>query len=184
MPIHERRQHFRVEDKLSFNYKIIKNGDIYTDQSIARELLGAQSYYLETTQYFNSIDTELMELTKTIGLQEPALAHYMNLMNAKIDHVMRHLLLNNNRHLYQVNISLGGMSFQTKNRIKEETRMKLMMYIRPKMFPLFVDAVVVYSQFHDEDYYRTAVQFENLTPDDEYLLSQHITLAQRTTTDD
>ena len=46
------------------------------------------------------------------------------------------------------------------------------------MIPVVLDAVVVYSQYHSETQYRTAVQFEDLNAEQEQLLSQHIMLAQ------
>lgn len=179
MPVHERRQHFRIDDQVYFDYKLIKPGEYCSDKSITEELLGQSGKrYLETTQYFQSLDYELSELTQSIALREPALAHYLNLVNAKIDHLARHLLIGEKIHLRKVNISLGGMAFKTKERIKEKTHMKIVIYTKPKMLPIVVDAVVVYSQFQNENQYRTAVQFEELNSEQEQLLSQHIMLAQ------
>ncbi|CEK10101.1 PilZ domain-containing protein [Legionella hackeliae] len=179
MPVHERRQHFRIEDQIYFDYKLIETEEFCSDKSLTEDLLGQSGKkYLETTQYFQSLDYELSELTQSLALKEPALAHYLNLLNAKIDHLARNLLIGDKIHLRKVNISLGGMSFKTKERIKEKTHMKIVIYTKPKMLPIVVDAVVVYSQFHNENQYRTAVQFEELSPDQEQLLSQHIILAQ------
>lgn len=179
MPVHERRQHFRIEDQVYFDYKIITSGELCSDKSITEDLLGQNGKrYLETTQYFQSLDYELAELTQSLALQEPALAHYLNLVNAKIDYLARHLLIGDKIHLRKVNISLGGMSFKTKDRVKERTHMKVVIYTKPKMIPIVLDAVVVYSQFHSETQYRTAVQFEDLNAEQEQLLSQHIMLAQ------
>jgi hypothetical protein len=179
MPVHERRQHLRIEDQVYFDYKIIKHEEVFSDKALIDDLLGQNGKkYLETTQYFQSLDYELAELTQTLALHEPALAHYLNLLNAKIDHLARHLMIDDKINLRRVNISLGGMAFKTKDRIKEKSHLKLVIYTKPKMLPIVVDAVVVYSQFHNENQYRTAVQFETLTPEQEQLLSQHIMLAQ------
>lgn len=179
MPVHERRQHFRIDDQLYFDYKILEAGSICSDKSIAEELLGQNGQrYLETTQYFQSLDYELSELTQSIALKEPTIAHYLNLLNAKIDHLAHHLLVGEKIHLRKVNISLGGMAFKTKERIKEKTRVKIVIYTKPKMIPIILDTIVVYSQYFNENSYRTAVQFEQLTSEQEQLLSQHIMLAQ------
>lgn len=179
MPIHERRQHFRIEDHVYFDYKLIENTEYYSEKNLIDELLGQNGKkYLETTQYFQDIDYELSTLTQTIALREPSLAHYLNLINAKIDHLARQLLIGDKIHLHKVNISLGGMAFKTKNRIKDKTRVKLIFYTKPKMVPILLDAVVIYSQFHNENAYRTAVQFDPLDKEQEALLSQHIMLMQ------
>lgn len=179
MPVHERRQHFRIEDQVYFDYKVIPSGEICSDKAITEDLLGQNGRrYLETTQYFQSLDYELSELTQSLALQEPALAHYLNLVNAKIDYLARHLLIGDKINLRKVNISLGGMAFKTNERLKEKTRIKIIIYTKPKMLPIVVDAFVMYSQFHNENQYRTAVQFEDLDAEQEQLLSQHIILAQ------
>ncbi|MBA2657127.1 MAG: PilZ domain-containing protein [Tatlockia sp.] len=181
MPVHERREHFRIEDQIYFDYKLIEAGSIFTDKQITQELLGKSGKnYLETSQYFQSLDQELAEMTQVMALKEPALAHYLNLINAKIEYLARHLLIGEKIQLRRVNISLGGMAFKTKERIIEKTRVKLIIYTKPKMLPIVVNAVVIYSQYHNENSYHTAVRFEELDREQEQLLSQHIMIAQQT----
>ncbi|MBA2651263.1 MAG: PilZ domain-containing protein [Tatlockia sp.] len=180
MPVHERRQHFRIEDQIYFDYKFIEPGTMYTDKQITKELLDhTGKRYLETSEYFQSLDYELAEMTQALALKEPALAHYLNLINAKIEYLARHLLIGEKIQLRKVNISLGGMAFKTKERVKDKTRAKIVIYTKPKMLPIVVNAVVIYSQYHNEGQYHTAVQFEELDKEQEQLLSQHIMIAQQ-----
>lgn len=179
MPVHERRQHFRIDDQVYFDYRIIKPGEFCSDMSITNQLLGESGQkYMEAAQYFQNIDYELAELTQAIGMKEPALAHYLNLLNAKIDYLSRHMLIAGKIQMRKVNISLGGMAFKTTELIKEKSNIKIVIYTKPKMVPIIIDAVVVYSQFQSEKNYRTSVSFNSLTADQEQLLSQHILLAQ------
>lgn len=179
MPVHERRQHFRVDDHIYFDYRIIEPGEVYSDAAITHQLLGENGQkYMETAQYFQSIDYELSELTQTIGIKEPALAHYLNLLNAKIDYLTRHTMMTGKIQLRKVNISLGGMAFKTTELMKEKTIMKVVIYTKPRMIPIIFDAQVVYSQYQSEKHYHTAISFNALTNDQEQLLSQHILQAQ------
>ena len=179
MPVHERRQHFRIDDQIYFDYHIVNTDNLLSDNAMTKELLGKNGQrYLEMTQYFKSLDNELKEISKNLSLKEPSLVHSINLMNAKIDYLTRYLLIGERVKLNSVNISLGGMAFQSKERIKEKSHMKLVIYTKPKMMPTILDAVVVYSQYQQEGQYRTAVQFEPLNEEQEQLLSQHIMLAQ------
>jgi hypothetical protein len=179
MPVNERRQHFRIEDHVYFEYKILQPGNCYSDTLITNDLLGEGGQkYLETVQYFQTLDYELAELTQSLALKEPAIAHYLNLINAKIDYLVRHLTIGDKAQLRKVNISLGGMSFNTNERIKEKTYLKLVIYTKPKMMPIIVNAIVVYSQYLNPNSHRTAINFEGLTAEQEQLLSQHIMLAQ------
>lgn len=179
MPVHERRQHFRIDDHIYFDYRIIAPGEFCSDLSISNQLLGENGQkYMEATQYFQNIDYELAELTQVLAVKEPAMTHYLNLLNAKIDYLSRHILMSGTLQLRKVNISLGGMAFRTAELIKEKTNLKIVIYTKPKMVPIIVDAIVVYSQFQNESNYRTAVTFTQLTPEQEQLLSQHILQAQ------
>ncbi|HHT0593619.1 TPA: PilZ domain-containing protein [Legionella anisa] len=179
MPIHERRQHFRVEDHIYFNYRIMEPGELCPDRAVVDQLLGKNGQrYLEAAHYFQEIDYELAELTQAIALKEPTIAHYLNLLNAKIDYLSRQMLMTNTIQLRKVNISLGGMAFKTPDLIKEKSLIKLVIYTKPKMIPIIVEGTVVYSQYQTEHNYRTAVQFNGLTNEQEQILSQHILLAQ------
>jgi hypothetical protein len=180
MPVHERRQHFRIEDQIYFDYLTIEPGTLFSDKQMTDELLGhSGKRYLETNEYFQNLDYELAELTQVLSQKDPALAHYLNLINAKIEYLARHILIGEKIRLRKVNISLGGMAFKTKERIKEKTLMKLVIYTKPKMLPVVLNAIVVYSQYHNETSYHTAVQFEEFSKEQEQLLSQHIILSQK-----
>jgi hypothetical protein len=179
MPVHERRQHFRIDDRIYFDYRILSPGEFCSDMAITNQLLGESGKkFMEAAQYFQNIDNELANLTTEIARGEPGLAHYLNLLNSKIDYLSRQVLMTGNVELRKVNISLGGMAFKTPEQVKENSHVKIVLYTKPKMTPIVVDARVVYSQFQGEAHYRTSVAFNGLTHDQEQLLSQHILLAQ------
>ena len=78
----------------------------------------------------------------------------------------------------KVNISLGGIAFKSEQQIKEQTLIKTLIFTKPKMVPIIVDGTVVYSQYQNENYYRTAIEFNRLSKEQELLLSQHIMQVQ------
>lgn len=179
MTIEEKRQYVRTEDQVYFDYRLMTHEEYCYDQSITEDLLGQHSQQvLEATQFFQGIDYELAKTAKALAEREPVLAHYLNLMNAKMDYLVRHLLIGNKVQMHRVNISLGGMSFKTKERLKGQAPIKIILYTRPKMLPVLLDAVVVYSQFQHVNQYRTAVEFLHLTVEQERMLTEHIMLAQ------
>ncbi|BCA95643.1 pilus assembly protein PilZ [Legionella antarctica] len=178
MSINEKRQYFRIDDNLYFDYAIIEPGQFCSDLSIINQLSSDKNQKkLEAAQYFQNIDYEMSELTHAIRVNEPGWAHYFNLLNAKIDCLSQMLVLSKIQ-MHSVNISLSGMTFKTNDQIKEKTNLKIVIYTKPKMTPIIVDAQVVYSQYQTETHYRTAVSFNGLTYSQEQLLSQHILQAQ------
>ena len=179
MPIHERREYFRIDDHLYFDYRIVIPGEICSDLAIKNQLLGESGQrYMEAAQYFQNIDIELTELTQSMGIKDPAMAHYLNLLNAKIDYLSRQMLITHKVQMRKVNISLGGMTFKTTELLKVKTNLKIVIYTKPKMVPIIVDATAIYSQYQSEANYRTSVSFNGLTNEQEQLLSQHILQAQ------
>lgn len=179
MSVHERRQHLRIEDYIYFDYKLLENTKPYLDQDIVEELLGQRgNHYLETTQYFHTLDLHLKDLIQAFATQHPTIVQSLNVLNSKIEYLTRYILLDEKIQLRKVSISLGGMSFKTNERIQEKTHMKIVIYTKPQMLPVLLDAIVIYSQFHNEKYYRTAVQFQGLNNEQAELLSQHIMLVQ------
>lgn len=179
MPVHERRQHFRINDRVYFDYRILSPGEFCSDLAITNQLLGEKGKkFMEAAQYFQDIDKQMSDLTQELGREHPGLAHYLNLLNSKIDYLSRQILMNGDVELRKVNLSLGGMAFKTLEQFKEKTHIKIVLYTKPKMVPIVLDAMVVGSQYQGDTKYRTSIQFNNLNPEQEQLLSQHILLAQ------
>ncbi|MCC5792346.1 MAG: PilZ domain-containing protein [Legionellaceae bacterium] len=179
MTVQERRQHFRINDQLYFDYRIIEEGRFISEQALAEELLGENNQkYLETSEYFQNIDRELMQLTGNIALRDPETAHYLNLMNAKIDYLSRHLLVENKLEIRSVNLSLGGLAFKSNRKLSPKTRLKVIIYTKPKMIPLLLNAFTVSCVPIPNHRFRISLQFEGLDVEQEQLLAQHIMLAQ------
>lgn len=182
MATEERRQYFRIEDQVYFDYRLTSPEAYCYDQSITEDLLGQHNQnIIEATQFFQNVDYELAKTAKLLAEREPALVHYLNLINAKLDYLVRNLLIGDKVQMHRVNLSLGGMSFKTKERLKEQAPIKIILYTRPKMIPVLLDAVVVYSQFQHVNQYRTAVEFLHLTVEQKDMLTQHILLAHAKT---
>lgn len=179
MPVHERRQYIRVDDHVYIDYQIVQSGESCLDHPLSNLVsddYGKKS--LEITQYFHNIDYELSGLTQTIALKDPTIAHYINLLNAKIDYLSRQLFMNDKIQMHKINLSLGGMAFKTKEQIKTHSDIKITFYTKPKMIPIIIDATVLSSKFQSETQYHTAVLFKKLTQEQKELLSQHILDAQ------
>jgi hypothetical protein len=177
MPIHEQRQLFRIDDQIYFGYRVIKPNE--NSAKLDEEMLGKNGQkYFEAMQYFQEIDYEMSQLTQEIAIKEPTMAHFLNLMNAKIEYLSRSLLVESKLKLHKLNLSIGGLAFKSPEQIKENTSLRIVLYTRPKMAPVFLHASVVSCKFMDEHHYRVAVQFDNLSIEEENALSQHIMVAQ------
>lgn len=175
MSLNERREHYRVEDRIFFDYYVIDNRQSYSELDIQQKLLGEKgNEYFETAKYFNELEQDMFELSNSISEQHPAIAQYLHLLNAKIDHLTKKLLTHEQSKTCLVSLSLGGISFETNEKINEKAHIKVLIYTKPNMIPLIIDSSVIYSEQIDNGKYRTAVSFDNITHEHECLLSRHI----------
>ncbi len=179
MPVNERRQHFRIDDKVYMDYRVISASEMQTDEYIEKDLMGhSNQRYLETTRYFEEIDRELAQVSQTLALTEPTIAHYLNLINAKVDYISRHLLIGESISLQNVNLSLGGMRFTCHDQISTGKLLKIVLYTKPKMIPIVLNATCVSSNRFKNSFHKISCQFKAMTLEQEQLLAQHIMHAQ------
>ena len=177
MTVQERRQHLRIDDQLFFDYCVIENKNGQSENEVIHELLSPSQQYIDTSNYFNDIEQEMKGLTQSIAMKDPSTAHYLNLINTKVDLLMRQLLISKKINLQPINISLGGLAFKAQSKIEPKTKAKILIYTKPKMTPILISGTCLNWQFEDKRY-RIALQFEGLNSNQEQLLAQHILLAQ------
>lgn len=175
MSTREQRQHIRIDDEIYFDYKIISEDSHQSSADAMDELLGKNGEkYVELNHQFQGIEKELASLTQALAIKDPILADCINLLNTKIECLAQNMLIDNQLYLRPVNLSLGGMAFKTYQKMKEQTQLKLVIYTRPYMVPVFIDCEVVYSKFVKDNHFHTAIKFNTLTLVQEKLLTQHI----------
>lgn len=179
MNVQDRRQHDRVDDQLYFDYRIFQSDSYQSEHDLINELLGPDNQqYIETSEYFSDIEAEMKHLTQDIALNTPSIAHYLNLINAKVDFLLRQLLISKKIDLIPVSLSLGGISFRATHKISRHTRAKLLIYTKPKMIPIITNGICLHCHGQKDAHYQITMKFEHLDNHQEQLLSQHILLAQ------
>lgn len=179
MPLHERREHFRIEDHIYFDYIVINKDHPALDHQATQELMNKNGKrFMEIHDYFQSIDQELTQLTQVLGTREPGLAHYLNLLNAKIDYLSHHLFMGDKLICRKASLSLGGIAFRIKEQLQSGTRIKIILYTKPKLIPVILTGSVVDCPAGANHGYRVSIHFEALTYEQEQLISEHLLLAQ------
>jgi hypothetical protein len=175
MSMKERRQHYRVDDKVYFEYKIIQSNEAFAENKVYQQLLGEDgARHIEATQFFHDIDKELEEVAQSLSSKYSELMPLFRLLHAKLDYLCRTQLSKKQTELKYVNISLGGMAFKTESKVQEDAHIAVILYTKPMMIPIFLEGRVVYSQLQQDEEYRTAIEFNGLTAEQEKLLAGHI----------
>lgn len=175
MSMKERRQHFRIDDTVFFDYKIIQSNERCADSKLYQQLLGEEgTRHLEAAKFFDDIDQELADISQSISNQYPDILNFLKLINAKVDFMRRVFFSKDKSKLRPVNLGLGGMSFKTEKKIPMDSHAIVLLYTKPKMIPLILEGRVVYSKLDDQTGYRTAIAFGELGPEKEKILANHI----------
>lgn len=179
MPVAERRQHYRIDDNVYMDYRIVTAYEMQSEAYIEEDLMGhSNQQYLDTTRYFEEIDRELAQVSQALALTDPTTAHYLNLINAKVDYISRNLLVGESISLRKVNISLGGIKFTCHEEIDDHSLLKIVLYTKPKMIPIVVNACCVKADRYKNDFFYISCQFIDMSLEQEQLLAQHIMHAQ------
>lgn len=174
----ERREHFRIEDELCFDYCTVEAKDALNEAAITKQLLGENAAcYQEIMQYFYNVGNQLSELELSSS-QNPDLMHYLKLLNSKIDYLANVFFLNEHKKCAKVSLSLNGMSFKTQDYLNKGSYLKIRINAKPNYIPIILDAKVVYCHFDNEDQYRVGVQFIDISHKNEQTLNQHILFSQ------
>ena len=68
MQPYEKRQHYRIDDRIYFDYRVVTPEELCKERSPEEELLNESGQkYRDTAKYFLNINYELGELAKKIG---------------------------------------------------------------------------------------------------------------------
>ena len=175
----ERRQHYRVEDEISFDYCVVNAKDAFNEAAITKRLLGENGLrYQEIMDYFKPIDNQLSELEFMMSKDNQPLLHYLKLINNKVDYLTSALLLNEHSNSSRVDLSLNGLSFKTNEYIPEQSHLKIRINTKPQCIPIVLDAKVIYCKLQADERYRIATTFLDVNQKQEHLLNQHILSVQ------
>lgn len=177
MRITERRHHVRVKDWICFDYLRIEPGALHGD--VENMLLNQRNPQTKEAQRFlDSMNEELATLIPALKKRDPMLAQYLDVLNTKLDYLASRTLAPTRLREQHVNLSLGGMAFRAQENLEPNAYIKLVLYTRPHGAPLLLDAVVAWSRSASTGHWWVAVKFENMTREQQDVLSLEILHAQ------
>ncbi|NVJ62095.1 MAG: PilZ domain-containing protein [Gammaproteobacteria bacterium] len=166
----ERRDFFRIDDVVTMELSPIESGDFdAADLPTAFKLL----------HEIRKIDGENAALLLNIQEKYRDLANYLRSQNEKLDTIARHFIdqLGGNFKRQEVNISGGGLKFesQTEYPVGSMWHLKLMLY--PDCYGFYCTTKVVQSD-KNGDRYTIGLEFEEINTHDQDELVKHITKLQ------
>lgn len=172
----ERRLLSRINDSMRINYQLITRTSAMKDPYDSEFAL--PRYFLLLAE-LDEIDTVQKISLASLEMQQPEVAHILQLMNQKIslltgslyDNMVESLLPSPTR----VNISESGLSFYARERISPGSHIHMTISHPSNAFHLAATARTVHSEDEDLEGFRTGAYFISLHPHDRAKLAECIT---------
>lgn len=177
--MNNRRQFFRINDKISLKYRIVQNDDIEAE---IRRAENEQQDLSELKNAFNVIEARILSRIERLQKAEPLVADILGLFDKKLT-LMQHMLMNSDgdedimSNMQQVNLSASGMSFESNTPINEGSHLKMDIVLFPEYHYVSVYAQVVdCRKMIDDSLYRfkVGVEFVGLSDKVQEDIMQHV----------
>ncbi|MFN3582081.1 MAG: PilZ domain-containing protein [Pseudomonas sp.] len=168
----DKRDFFRIQDQLALEVRPVTGPDHdasgFADESPLFSLLSD----------LHMLDYESQHLLRQIAERDRALAHYLKIINKRIDLVGKALAMQLTGDLsepQEVTLSEGGMSFDAGQAYAVDSWLALRMVLLPSPLGLILPARVMRCDSNaDSTRFTIGVSFEALTDAQRQLLARHI----------
>jgi hypothetical protein len=171
----EKRQFFRIEQDVIFNFRSVSNDDVNHNRP---EQHFEHSETLCLFSEFQHIDNDSAQLLASIKHKEPLIAEYLSTINRKIDLVCQQVLagqssvhdIDNGR----VDISQGGLAFSCDHSIGIENWLAIKLIFLPSYTGIVSYGQVTRNSLQEDGSFLIGIRFHNLTDDQSKLIAKQI----------
>ncbi|MFT6429151.1 MAG: hypothetical protein ACJAXR_001125 [Halopseudomonas sp.] len=168
----DKRNFFRISDSLSLDVRKVPNADL--ENSIFNE----ESPLFSLLSDLHTLDFESQHLLRQIAERDRALAHYLKIINKRVDLVSKALaiqLMDDIGEPQEVTLSESGMSFDVAEPFEIESWLAVRMILLPSPLGLVVPAQVIRCDSGSRPgTWSIAVSFHALADNQRQLLARHI----------
>lgn len=174
----ERRHFFRLDDDVIFEYRPISDDDDAADFGKDEPIISC----MHILDDIREIDALGQPALQRIAMHNPSIADYFRVNNKKIEMLTRFLteellakfvLRADERETQTVNISAGGIAFNTNEALAVNSLVKVKTILLPTYDCILATAVVVGCK-QEEDSFRISSKFLQLADVDEQKIIRHI----------
>jgi len=171
-----RRNYFRIDDRLGLSYQILDKLEYQQFQ---------QEHRLQRIEEHQQRDLEhkIHNAIRSLQIRNPELGNLLNLLNQRIEKISRTShqktipVDNDSIEPRPVNISASGIAFFQEKPLAENTPLKMVLTLYPDMEKINLFGEVVSCVEHHSaelEHYRISVEFEYLVEEDRDELVQYI----------
>ncbi|GJM04825.1 MAG: hypothetical protein DHS20C09_08160 [marine bacterium B5-7] len=175
----DRRQYFRIHDKVSLKYRVVQGVDIETE---IKRTEHEQNNLAELKNAFNCITAKIMTKMDRVEEASPLVAEILGLFDKKISLIESMVMhkgdqKNSITETQLVDLSASGMSFESNTPINEDVNLKMDLVLFPEyqFIPVYAKVVDCRKKMDDNLYrFNIAVDFVGISESDQEIIMQHI----------
>jgi c-di-GMP-binding flagellar brake protein YcgR len=168
----ERREYYRIEDRVALQITPLSAEQIETQQPLYDD-----SALFGLLGELGLMDYETQHLLRQIDDQNRNLGAFLRLLNKRVDLIAQALaqqVCNEFGDVQTVMLSEDGISFNHEQALAGDTQLALRMLLMPQALGLLLRARVIHCQPQENGQYEIGAQFEALTDAQRQLLARHI----------
>ncbi len=177
--MNDRRQYFRINDKVSLKYRVVQGIDIETE---VKRTEHEKNNLAELKNAFNCIEAKIMTKMGRVEEVSPLVAEILGLFDKKLSLIESMIMHNDDKdnsitETQHVNLSASGMSFESNTPINDDVKLKMERVLFPEyqFIPLYARVVDCRKKMDDNLYrFNIAVDFVGISESDQEIIMQHI----------
>jgi hypothetical protein len=170
----ERREYFRVEDDIYLQWQTVSE-DEYAQAEDTLKNLTDNDFSLSAD--FATLNNKFHPILNNIKQAHPDIAHYLELLNTKLDSLGHHLLqqqdVYNEQKLTHVNISASGLMYAAEKPIPVNSLLKLEYVLFPEKVGIITYGKVVNTTHLENGKHCIHISFEHMRTEDSELMIKH-----------
>jgi hypothetical protein len=175
----ERREYFRIDDEVALDYRLISPGEA----ELLREKIKSRVVDRFTVaSSFTATSRQMTHVIHKVQNQSPELARCLQAIDQKLNMIAQ-LFVSEEMDLHEqstreVNLSAGGISFRSQQKIRIDSLLELRMVLFPSLVGILtVSRAVQCERVNDANLkfpWQISVVYEHLRESDRELLVRHI----------
>lgn len=178
-PGDERRQYFRIRHSLLMSYETI---DTTKNVSLAKELQPDSTPCIYLLKELNNIEQENQSFINSLQSEQGAISGYITGLNDKLG-LLTHYIINHldveYRELLQVDLSGGGIRFESESPLDLEQELKMELVLVPEYINIATYGKVVdCHKIHGKQAFELAISFTQILESDRDAIIKHVFEAQ------
>ncbi|MCU7834033.1 MAG: PilZ domain-containing protein [gamma proteobacterium symbiont of Taylorina sp.] len=172
--IDERRQYYRIDDDIIFNYRIIQEGNIVPEQD--KKVTAA----FEMIELFGQMNLQMRVTLGRISERSADIASYLKSLDSKIELLAEMNLFKDDQSILharqKINLGAGGLSFSTDESLKRGMLLAIDMILSTDLTCLHLtgQVVKVSNEKNNDCPYNISIAFSDITDPEEDKIIKHI----------